>query len=473
MPVNSFENYPMSWRPQINREKVPLYLSIAAALEKDIAAGMLQPNDKLPPQRELADYLDVNLSTVTRAFKLCESKGFISGTIGRGTYVASDVSANLPMLNETEESNCINLGASHPLYKQNRYITQMLKKLPSRINMDNLLKYTDISGSVLQKESACLWLNQLGIPALAEHILITSGLQNSLAVILASLFRYGDKIVTNSLTYPGIKNIANMLGIILIPIPYLDDRMDLQYLEQICRTENIKGIYVIPDYHNPTTLTMSADERIHLSSIIAKYKLINIEDGTYTFLSEKPNLSLYELIPDHTIHICTLSNSLSAGLRISFLAAPLNFREILLNGIRNINVMSSPIETELAAQLIQTGIAGDIVADQLQEISKRNKITENLLAGFDLWGNQRCQFRWLILRNSVNSHELEICLRKKGVQVFCSERFLVGNSTLIPAIRLAVCSPDSQEDLVKGINIIRETLLHIRSEANSLYVDNY
>lgn len=87
MPVNSFENYPMSWRPQINREKVPLYLSIAAALEKDIAAGMLQPNDKLPPQRELADYLDVNLSTVTRAFKLCESKGFISGTIGRGTYV--------------------------------------------------------------------------------------------------------------------------------------------------------------------------------------------------------------------------------------------------------------------------------------------------------------------------------------------------------------------------------------------------
>lgn len=459
MPVNSFENYPMSWRPKLNRENTPLYLSIAAALEKDIAAGNLQPNDKLPPQRELADYLDVNLSTVTRAFKLCESKGLISGTIGRGTYVASDVSANLPMLSEREESNCINLGASHPLYQQNRYITQMLKKLPSRINIDNLLKYTDISGSELQKESACIWLHKLGIPAQYKNILITSGLQNSLTVIFASLFRYGDKIATNSLTYPGIKNIANMLGIILIPIPYRNSKMDLKYLEQICKAENIKGIYVIPDSHNPTTVTMDLNERIHLSSIIEKYALINIEDGTYTFLSEMPNLSLYELIPDHTIHICTLSNSLSAGLRISFLAAPPAFRESLLTGIRNINVMSSPIETELAAQLIQTGIAEHITADKIQEIIKRNRITENLLAGNDLWGTQRSQFRWLILRNSINSHELEIYLRKKGVQVFCSERFLVGNSTLISAIRLAVCSPDSHGDLARGLQIINEALL--------------
>lgn len=459
MPVNSFENYPMSWRPKLSRENTPLYLSIAAALEKDIAAGNLQPNDKLPPQRELADYLDVNLSTVTRAFKLCESKGLISGTIGRGTYVASDVSANLPMLSEREESNCINLGASHPLYRQNRYITQMLKKLPSKINIDNLLKYTDISGSELQKESACIWLHKLGIPAQSKNILITSGLQNSLTVILASLFRYGDKIATNSLTYPGIKNIANMLGIILIPIPFLSSKMDLKYLEQICKTENIKGIYVIPDSHNPTTVTMELNERIHLSSIIEKNALINIEDGTYTFLSEKPNLSLYELIPNHTIHICTLSNSLSAGLRISFLAVPPAFRESLLTGIRNINVMSSPIETELAAQLIQTGIAEHIIGDKIKEIIKRNIITENLLAGNELWGSQRCQFRWLMLRDSINSHELEIYLRKKSVQVFCSERFLVGNSKLIPAIRLAVCSPDSHADLARGLQIINESLL--------------
>ena len=54
MPVNSFENFPMSWKPNKAKLKPPLYLSIAEALEQDILNGELTPNTKLPPQRELA-----------------------------------------------------------------------------------------------------------------------------------------------------------------------------------------------------------------------------------------------------------------------------------------------------------------------------------------------------------------------------------------------------------------------------------
>ena len=74
MPVNSFENYPMSWKPDITSMIPPLYKSLASALEEDIRNGILKPGDKLPPQRELADFLDINLSTITRAFKICELK---------------------------------------------------------------------------------------------------------------------------------------------------------------------------------------------------------------------------------------------------------------------------------------------------------------------------------------------------------------------------------------------------------------
>ena len=75
MPVNSFDNYPMSWKPDIKNLKPPIYKSLAELLEDDIKKGVLKPGDKLPPQRELADFLDLNLSTITRAFKLCEQKG--------------------------------------------------------------------------------------------------------------------------------------------------------------------------------------------------------------------------------------------------------------------------------------------------------------------------------------------------------------------------------------------------------------
>ena len=84
MPINSFENYPMSWKPILENGTQPLYLYLAAHLEKDIKDGILLPGTKLPPQRELADFLDINVSTITRAFKLCTQKGLLNGTIGRG-----------------------------------------------------------------------------------------------------------------------------------------------------------------------------------------------------------------------------------------------------------------------------------------------------------------------------------------------------------------------------------------------------
>ncbi len=88
MPVNSFDNYPLSWKPEKRKDGKPLYISLANRLEEDILSGKLRPNTMLPPQRELADYLDINLSTVTRSFKLCELKGLIYATVGRGTFVS-------------------------------------------------------------------------------------------------------------------------------------------------------------------------------------------------------------------------------------------------------------------------------------------------------------------------------------------------------------------------------------------------
>ena len=72
MPFNSFLDYPMSWKPERKKLNRPLYLSLAEQLEKDIAAGYLIPGTKLPPQRELADFLDIHFTTVTRAYRLCE-----------------------------------------------------------------------------------------------------------------------------------------------------------------------------------------------------------------------------------------------------------------------------------------------------------------------------------------------------------------------------------------------------------------
>ena len=106
MSVNSFDDYPMSWTPKLEDSNRPIYTEIARQLEHDIESGVLKPGTKLPPQRELADFLDINLSTVSRAFKLCADRGLLTGCIGSGTYVSY---SSLTKLTDTPGNKLIRL----------------------------------------------------------------------------------------------------------------------------------------------------------------------------------------------------------------------------------------------------------------------------------------------------------------------------------------------------------------------------
>ena len=66
MPINSFDQYPLTWKPDKKDLKPPYYRSLAAHLEQQITSGLLKPGTQLPPQREIADYLDLNYTTITR-----------------------------------------------------------------------------------------------------------------------------------------------------------------------------------------------------------------------------------------------------------------------------------------------------------------------------------------------------------------------------------------------------------------------
>lgn len=81
--------YLLTWKPERERLTRPVYQSLAKALEDDIASGALPAGTKLPPQRELANFLDIHFTTVTRAYKICELKGLIYAVTGSGTFVSA------------------------------------------------------------------------------------------------------------------------------------------------------------------------------------------------------------------------------------------------------------------------------------------------------------------------------------------------------------------------------------------------
>ena len=96
MPTNSFEHFYLSWTPDRKKLLRPYYLSLANILEADIVSGKLASGTKLPPQRELADYLDINFTTVTQAYNLCRERKLIYGITGKGTFVSPLPGKNIP-----------------------------------------------------------------------------------------------------------------------------------------------------------------------------------------------------------------------------------------------------------------------------------------------------------------------------------------------------------------------------------------
>ena len=96
------------WKPRIDRKAGPIYTSLATAIAADVQAGRLNPGDRLPPQRELADALGVTVTTVTRGYAEAERLGLVSGEVGRGTFVRPPAFAPL----RTREPGVVDLATN-------------------------------------------------------------------------------------------------------------------------------------------------------------------------------------------------------------------------------------------------------------------------------------------------------------------------------------------------------------------------
>lgn len=452
MPVNSFENYPLTWKPNKALLKFPIYISLAELLEQDILSGRLPPKTKLPPQRELADFLDVNLSTITRAFKLCETKGLIYAAVGSGTYVSPNAALPNPDIQEIAEY--IDLGLIKPYYQFNSIVADTARTILQGPKSDKLFEFSFTLGTTYHKQVAQKWLTNFQITVAMEDIILTSGTQNALAIALLSLFRSGDKIATDSYTYSNFITLAKQLNIQLIPIEDDEQGMLPEELEKQSKLHDIKGIYLMPSCTNPTGVTMPLERRKDISKIIRNQNMILIEDDTYGFIIDDKVSPMAALIPAHTIYLHGISKSLSAGLRIAYLVFPHGFQKTFLNTANNINLKIPLLNAEIASELIESGAAREIINKKCMLSEERNRLYADY---FPEWNhsNPYSFFQWLPLPIGCNGYNFEVQAKNHGVKVLCSDRFAVGNTAQFSAIRIATCSPRTMVELESGLKIIQ------------------
>ena len=457
MPTNSFDHFYLSWTPDKSKIKRPYYLTLANALEADIVSGKLASGTKLPPQRELADYLDLNFTTVTQAYNLCRERKLIYGVIGKGTFV-SPLPGKEIVHQARRSPGVIELGLLKGFDHIKAPIIEASENVLKKGYIGELYSYTEVAGHLHQRAAGAHWMKQMDVHTDSEHTAIFSGAQNIISAAMLSLFKIGDKIATDEFTYANLIGTAHLSHIRLIPVKGDAAGMVAEELDFLCRKEGINGIFLMPNCANPTTCTIPEKRKDELAAVIARHQLILIEDDNTGIpqIADGCYHSMFSRLPEQTIYICSSTMALCNGLRVAFAAFPERFREPLLNALFHLNIKTSSLDAEIMTELILSGKAAKILEQKAGLAKERNRIFDRCFPEAVSPGSEAAFFRWLpVPKLTVDGMETERRLLQLGVNVYCSYRFTVNHNPQ-NFMRIAISSPHTAADLEKGCMILRD-----------------
>ncbi|MDJ0935495.1 MAG: PLP-dependent aminotransferase family protein, partial [Kiloniellales bacterium] len=293
-----------TWRPDLADQSGPRYLAIAEALTQDVATGRLAPGDRLPTHRDLAWHLGVTVGTVTRAYGEAERRGLIAGEVGRGTFVREQLPSAPPSFQDHGgEDGLIDLSYNFPaLETDHALFGEALEGMARDPQLNRHLGYLLGPGRDSHRAAAADWLKAAGLDVPPEELVVTCGAQHAMFLAAAALTRPGEVILTEALTYYGIKSIAEALERQLHGVALDDQGLMPDSLEAAIRSSGARVLYCIPTLQNPTTTVLPESRRRRVVEICRRHDVTIIEDDIYSFLLETPVTPLSALAPERSFY---------------------------------------------------------------------------------------------------------------------------------------------------------------------------
>ncbi len=451
MPVNSFENYPMSWRPvRAALGTGPLYLALAAALERDVRAGMLPPGTRLPPQRELADFLDIDFTTVTRAYGVCRDKGLVYGVTGRGTFVSADFAPA-----DADGTSVIDLGVVQAFPEAGASaVVAAARTALARESAGRLFTYGDRDGKRRHRLAGRQWLARCGVDAPEEGVAVFPGVQGAISAAMLTVFGFGDTIAVDAFTYGNLLAFARLAGTRLVPVAGDAQGMRPDALDAAAR-KGVRGVFLMPNCANPTTTTLSEERKDELSAVIARHGLVVLEDDASLDPPRARRRTLQSRLPEQTVYLSGTTRLIAPGLRVAYVCAPANVRDRLWAGLHHAVIKASPLDAEILGELVLSGAAESILASKAVRAASANRLFERVFPA-ECGGDPYRLFRMLPLPGtSGHGREVERACLEAGVRAFHSDRFAVVRGAKDSFLRLSLSSAGDNVRLKQGLTRVR------------------
>ena len=343
---------------QLDRKsKQPLYIQLANQIISLIKNQTLTSRVQLPGSRTLANLIYVHRKTIIACYDELIMQGWLESIPKKGTFVH----AQLPILNKQVISNSEiqkgNLKSGFSFDKKkllkiivnenpNGYIslndgvcderlapTEEISKIYSRLirkkHNQQYLSYGSTYGNPELRKVLVQYLNETrGLKITEDNILITRGSQMGIYLSAQLLIKKNDCVIVGETNYKSADISFLHAGGKLLRVPVDENGLNTDAIEKLCQKNQIKAVYTTSHHHHPTTVTLSAERRIHLLNLSQQYHFAILEDD-YDYDFHYNHAPIMPLASHDThgnvIYIGSVCKTVAPVFRVGYLVASKDF----------------------------------------------------------------------------------------------------------------------------------------------------
>lgn len=409
-----------SWAPDIAGTAGPKYKAVTAAIAAAVARGELGHGDRLPPQRDLAARLGIDLTTVTKAYDLARQRGLIVARGRAGSFVSADARSGQAA---TAAQSDIAMN-SPPVAADGGLPEAMASALATLTRSESLarLHYQRPGGAAADRETGAALMARTGLSSATEQVVVTAGGQNGLHAIASTILKPGDRVACGRYVYPGFHAIARRIGATLVPLAEISPAA----LEAAHADAPLRAFYVVPTNDNPTATTIAARDRQAIAAWAEGAGVQIVEDDAYGLLPDAPIPAIASFAPDISWHVASMAKIISPALRVGFVRAPGVAEAMQLAACQHESaVMAPPINVAMVSLWLADGSFDRLVGAVRKEAGWRQKLAHSVLGAGRHAAHPQGYHLWLPLADDSNPDMLAAALALDGLSAVASDRFAV------------------------------------------------
>jgi 2-aminoadipate transaminase len=302
------------------------------------------------------------------------------------------------------------------------------------------LQYGTTEGYLPLREQIARHSARYGINIIPENIMITTGSQQALDLIGRIFINRGDRILVESPTYLGALQAWNAYGAEYVSVPADKNGMNIDYLEEALRT-GPKFIYVLPNFQNPTGVTLSMERRLKLIELADRYGVPIIEDDPYGQLRYEGEhltsvVSLDDQYRNHSggcyhgnvIYLSTFSKTLAPGIRLAWVVAPVEVIRKMVMAKQGTDLHTSTFNQLVAYEVSRGGFLDQHIK-LIRKVYKERR--DVMLAAMDRYFPAECDwtqpagglFLWNVMPEYLDAKEVFQAAIKEHVAFVPGEAF--------------------------------------------------